>query len=49
MTPGVETNLDNMFLAQAAHSDYEELCRMYVLGLEDTPVGDQKVIPDKFL
>ena len=25
MSPGVETNLDNMFLAQTAQSDYEEL------------------------
>ncbi len=49
MSPGVETNLDNMFLAQTAQSDYEELCRMDVLGLQDTPVGDQKVVHEEFL
>ena len=49
MFPGVETNLDNMFLAQTAQSDYEELCRMDVLGLQDTPVGDQKVVHEEFL
>ena len=49
MSPGVETNSDNMFLAQTARSDYEELCRMDVLGLEDTPVGDQKVVHEEFL
>ena len=49
MSPGIETNLDNMFLAQTARSDYEELCRMDVLGLEDTPVGDQKVVHEEFL
>ena len=44
-----ETNLDNMFLAQTAHSDYRELCRMAVLGLEDTPAGNQKLVHKEFL
>ncbi|CAB3999275.1 Hypothetical predicted protein, partial [Paramuricea clavata] len=49
MSPGVQPNLDNMFLAQTAQSDYEELCRMDVLGIQDTPSGDQKVVHEEFL
>ena len=44
MSPGTETDLDSMFLAQTASNDYEELYRMDVLGLEDTPNGDQSVV-----
>ena len=44
MSPGTETDLDSMFLAQTASNDYEELYRMYVLELEDTPSGDQSVV-----
>ncbi|CAB4016409.1 Hypothetical predicted protein [Paramuricea clavata] len=46
---GVQPNLDNIFLAQTAQSDYEELCRMDVLGIQDTPSGDQKVVHEEFL
>ena len=49
MSPGVQPNLDKMFLAQTAQSDYEELCRMDVLGIQDTPSGDQKVVHEEFL
>ncbi|CAB4010113.1 Hypothetical predicted protein, partial [Paramuricea clavata] len=49
MSPGVQPNLDNMFLAQTAQSDYEELCHMDVLGIQDTPSGDQKVVHEEFL
>ena len=47
--PAAETNLDNMIIAQTAHSDYREFCRMAVLGLEDTPAGDQKLVHEEFL
>lgn len=47
--PDVETNLDKMFLAQNAQSDYDELCRIDVLWLQDSPVGDEKVVHEKFL
>ena len=49
MSPGTETDLDKMFLAQTASSDYEELYRMDVLGLEDKPNGDQSVVYEEFL
>ena len=47
-SPGAETNLDKMFLAQKAQPDYGELCRMD-LGLQDTSVGDQNVVHEEFL
>ena len=49
MSPGTETDLDKMFLAQTASNDYEELYRMDVLGLEDKPNGDQSVVHEEFL
>lgn len=48
MSPGPETDLDSIFLAQTASNDYEELYRMNVLGLEDTPNGDQSVVYAEF-
>ena len=48
MSPGTETDLDNMFLAQTASNDCEELYRMDVLGLEDAPSGDQSVVYAEF-
>ena len=49
MSSGVEVDLQNMFLTQTSIGDYEELCRMDVLGLEDAPTGDQQVVHQKFL
>ena len=48
MSPGTETDLDSMFLAQTVSNDYEELYRMDVLGLEDAPSGDQSVVYAEF-
>ena len=48
MSPGIETDLDSMFLAQTASNDCEELYRMDVLGLEDAPSGDQSVVYAEF-
>ena len=42
MSPGNEPDLTNMFLTQTSVTDYEELCRLDVLGLEDFPTGDQE-------
>ena len=49
MSPGSETDLDKMVLAQTASNDYEELYRMDVLGLEDKPSGEQSVVYEEFL
>ena len=48
MSPGAETDVNNMFLAQTSTTNYEMLCRMEVLGLEDTPTGDQNVVHAEF-
>ena len=49
MSPGTETDLEKMFLAQTASNDYEELYRMDILGLEDKSNGDQSVVYEEFL
>jgi hypothetical protein len=41
MSPGKEVNLNEMFMTQTSSADYEKLCRLDVLGLEDSPTGDQ--------
>ena len=42
MSSGNEMNASEMFLtAQTSSTDYEKLCRLDVLGLEDSPTGDQ--------
>ena len=48
MSPGEEVDLGNMFLAQTSVADYEGLCRMDVLGLEDSPTGDQETVYAEF-
>ena len=40
MTTGAEIDFRNIVMAQASTSDYESLCRLDVLGLEDSPTGD---------
>ena len=49
MSSGAEVDSQNMFLTQTSIGDYEELCRMDVLGLQDTPIGDQDVVHQEFL
>ena len=42
ISPGNEhVDLSNMLLCQTSHVDYEELCRLDVLGLADTAPNDQ--------
>ena len=48
MSPGQEVDLSNMFLTQTSVADYEDLCRLDVLGLEDTPTGDQGAVYSEF-
>ena len=37
-----------MFLTQTSHVDYEELCRLDVLGLRDSNEYDQSVVHEEF-
>ena len=49
MSPGKESlDLTNVLLTQTLHVDYEELCRLDVLGLSDTPSNDQSSVYAEF-
>ena len=49
ISSGSKVDLQNVFLMQTSIGDYEELCRLDVLGLQDTPIGDQNVLYQEFL
>ena len=49
MSSGAEVDSQNMLLTQTSIGDYEELCRMDVLGLQETRIGDQDVVHQEFL
>ena len=44
MSPGNEANLSQKLLTQTSPTDYENLCRLDVLGLQDHPTGDQNSV-----
>jgi hypothetical protein len=49
MSPGKEScDVTNMLLTQTFQADYQELCRLDVLGLKDTPTNDQHSVFDEF-
>ena len=48
MSPGKEVNLNEMFMTQTSSADYEKLCRLDVLGLEDSPTGEQDEVYKEF-
>jgi hypothetical protein len=49
MSPGKKSvDVSRMLLAQTSQADYEELCRLDVLGLEDRPTNIPSVIYDEF-
>jgi hypothetical protein len=48
MSPGKEVNMNELFLTQTSSADYEKLCRLDVLGLEDSPTGDQREVYKEF-
>ncbi|PFX28961.1 hypothetical protein AWC38_SpisGene6275 [Stylophora pistillata] len=48
MSPGKEVDLSNMFLTQTTAANYEQLCKLDVLGLCDTPSGDQADVYEEF-
>ena len=48
MSPSAETDVNSMFLTQTSTTDYEMLCRLDVLGLEDTPTGNQNLVHAEF-
>lgn len=48
MALGIEDDLSAAFLAVDAASDYEKLCTLDVLGLGDSPAGDQLEVYKEF-
>ena len=48
MSPGQEFDHNNMMLTQTSQSDYEELCRLDILGLSDTAEHDQSEVYREF-
>jgi hypothetical protein len=48
MSPGIDFDRSTMLLTQTAHSDFESLCRLDVLGLADTMENDQNAVYDDF-
>jgi hypothetical protein len=48
MSPGNEIDRQTMFLTQTSHVDYEELCSLDVLGLEDSTEHDQDIVYAEF-
>ena len=48
MSAGCEPNLPQTYLTRTSGADYQELCNLDVLGLEDRPDGDQHVVYEEF-
>ena len=48
MSPGSKPDLTDIFLTQTSAVDYEALCRLDVLGIQDQPVGDQDLVYEEF-
>ena len=48
MSPGKEFDKNIMLLTQTSQSDYENLCRLDVLGLRDVTDHDQLIVFDEF-
>ena len=47
ISPGNEIQ-QNAYLTRSYQLDYEQLCRLDVLGIEDKPEGDQNMVYDEF-
>lgn len=48
MSPGQEFDRKRMLLTQTRQADYEELCRLDVLGLKDSADHDQQIVHAEF-
>ena len=48
MSPGVEFDQSTMLLTTTSQADVERLCRLDVLGLEDTSEKDPRPVNDEF-
>jgi hypothetical protein len=48
MSPGVEFDKNTMLLTETSQADFENLCRLDVLGLADSSENDQDAVYDDF-
>ena len=48
MSPGVEFDQSTMLLTTTSQADFKRLCRLDVLGLEDTSEKDLRPVYDEF-
>lgn len=48
MSAGKEAHLSSVYLTRTSSTDYDQLCSLDVLGLEDRPNGDQQTVYDDF-
>ena len=48
MSPGKEVDLNSMFLTQTSSLEYENLCKLDVLGLEDSSTNNQDNVYEEF-
>ena len=48
MNPGSEFDHNTMLLTQTSQGDYEDLCRLDILGLADVPEYDQSMVHAEF-
>ena len=48
MSAGKEVNVNEIFAMQTSSTDYDNVCRLDVLGLQDSPTGDQSVFDKEF-
>ena len=48
MSPGAETDLSPVYLAVNPAANYERLCALDVLGLADSPTGNQEDVYSEF-
>ena len=48
MSPGAETDFPPVYLAVNSAADYKHLCALDVLGLADSPTGDQEDVYSEF-
>ena len=48
MSPGNKADLSSIYLTRSSTADYQNLCKLYVLGLEDRAQGDQATVYEDF-
>ena len=48
MSAGKEVGLNSVYLTRTSSVEYQQLCSLDVLGLQDRPEGDQQCVYEEF-